>query len=150
MAQTFTNLLTHIIFSTKDRAPNIRRELRPDLHAYLGGIIRNLDGQALLVNGPADHVHLLAWLPPTLAIAEALRVLKANSSRWVHQTYPGQRAFAWQAGFGAFSVSQSQAPSELKYIRDQERHHRRKAFQEEFLTFLKRNRIAYDERYIWP
>lgn len=85
MAQTFTSLLTHNIFGTKDRVASIRPELQSDLHAYLVGIIRNLEGQALIVNGAADHVHLLVWLPPTLAIAEALRVLKANASRWVHE-----------------------------------------------------------------
>jgi len=80
MAQTFTNLLTHVVFSTKDRVASIHGELKSDLHAYLGGIVRNLEGQALIVNGVADHVHLLVWLPPTVAIAEALRVLKTNSS----------------------------------------------------------------------
>ena len=149
MAQTFTNLLSHLIFSTKERVPNIRSEFKPDLHAYMGGIIRNLEGQALIVNGTADHAHLLVWLPPTLAIADALRVLKANSSRWAHETYPAQKAFAWQAGYGAFSVSQSNAPAIVKYIQDQERHHRKMSFQEEFLAFLKKNNIAYDERYIW-
>ena len=149
MAQTFTNLLTHIIFSTKDRLPSIRPELQPDLYAYLGGIIRHLDGQALLVNGTADHVHLLVWLPSTLALADTLRVLKSNSSKWVHEAFPEQKTFAWQAGYGAFSVSQSSAPSVMRYIQNQATHHRRRSFQEEFLEFLKKNNIAYDERYIW-
>ena len=104
MAQTFTNLLTHIVFRTKDRVSSIRPELKSDLHAYMGGIIRNLAGQALIVNGIADRVHLLVWLPPTVAIAEALRVLKANSSRWVHDTR-GRRAFAWLVGYGAFRMA---------------------------------------------
>jgi REP element-mobilizing transposase RayT len=127
---------------------SIRPELKPDLHAYMGGIIRNLAGQALIVNGTADHAHLLVWLPPTLAIAEALRVLKANSSRWVHETQ-GRRAFAWQAGYGAFSVSHSNTSAVVKYIQSQESHHRKISFQEEFLALLKKNNIAYDERYIW-
>ena len=148
MAQTFTNLLTHIVFSTKDRVSSIRPELKSDLHAYMGGIIRNLAGQALIVNGMADHVHLLVWLPPTVAIAEALRVLKANSSRWVHDTQ-GRRTFAWQAGYGAFSVSHSNTSVVVKYIQEQEKHHRRISFQEEFLALLRKNNIAYDERYIW-
>jgi REP element-mobilizing transposase RayT len=148
MAQTFTNLLTHIVFSTKDRVSTIRPELKSDLHAYMGGIIRNLEGQALIVNGMADHVHLLVWLPPTVAIAEALRVLKANSSRWVHESQ-GRRTFAWQAGYGAFSVSHSNTSVVVKYIQEQEKHHRRISFQEEFLALLKKNNIAYDERYIW-
>ena len=148
MAQTFTNLLTHIIFSTKDRVSSIRPELQSDLHAYVGGIMRNLEGQAPIVNGVADHVHLLVWLRPAVAIAEALRVLKANSSRWVHESQ-GHSTFAWQAGYGAFSVSQSNASGVVKYIQEQERHHRRMSFQEELLAFLKKNHIAYDERYIW-
>jgi REP element-mobilizing transposase RayT len=148
MAQIFTNLVTHIIFSTKDRVAIIRPEFQPDLHAYLGGIIRNQKGQALIVNGVAGHVHLLVWLPPAVAIAEALRVLKANSSRWVHENQ-GHSTFAWQAGYGAFSVSQSNVSGLVKYIQDQERHHRRMSFQEELLAFLKKNHIAYDERYIW-
>jgi REP element-mobilizing transposase RayT len=127
---------------------SIRPELNPDLHAYMGGIIRNLAGQALIVNGMADHVHLLVWLPPTVAIAEALRVLKANSSRWVHDTQ-GRRTFAWQAGYGAFSVSHSNTSVVVKYIQEQEKHHRRISFQEEFLALLRKNNIAYDERYIW-
>jgi REP element-mobilizing transposase RayT len=148
MAQTFTNLLTHIIFSTKERVSSIRPEFQSDLHAYLGGIIRNLEGQALRVNGMPDHVHLLVWLPPTVAIAEALRVLKANSSRWVHDS-PGRSSFAWQAGYGAFSVSQSNVSGVVRYLQEQERHHRRMSFQEELLAFLKKNHIAYDERTIW-
>ena len=148
MAQTFTNLLTHIIFSTKERVSSIRPELQADLHAYLGGIIRNLEGQALRVNGMPDHVHLLVWLPPAVAIAEALRVLKANSSRWVYESQ-GRSSFAWQAGYEAFSVSQSNVSGVVRYIQEQERHHRLMSFQEELLAFLKKNHIAYDERYIW-
>jgi acetylornithine/succinyldiaminopimelate/putrescine aminotransferase len=101
----------------------------------MGGIIRNLAGQALIVNGIVDHVHLLVWLPPTVAVAEALRVLKANSSRWVHDTQ-GHRTFAWQASYGAFSVSHSNTSVVVKYIQEQEEHHRRISFQEEFLTLL--------------
>jgi len=149
MSQTFANLLTHIVFSTKDRAPSIRQDFRPDLHAYLGGIVRNLDGQALLINGTGDHVHALVWLPPTAAIAEAVRTLKANSCRGVHENHDPRNGFAWQAGYGVFSVSQSNASSVVRYIRDQEKHHRSRSFQEELLAFLKKNTIAYDERYIW-
>ncbi|HMD98346.1 MAG TPA: IS200/IS605 family transposase [Terriglobia bacterium] len=148
MAQTFSNLLTHVIFSTKDRFPLISSELRPDLLAFMGGIVRELNGKALTVGGTADHVHLLVNLPPTLAIADALRVVKANSSKWVHET-KGRSKFAWQAGYGAFSVSQSNAASVIKYIAGQEEHHRGFTFQEELLTLLKKHGIPYDERYIW-
>lgn len=147
MAQTFTNLLTHIIFSTKDRMPLILPQFRADLHAYMGGIIRELGGRARLINGTADHIHLLARLPPTLAIADALRVIKTNSSRWVREEKT--RRFGWQAGYGAFSVSESKAAEVMRYIANQEQHHRKRTFQEGFLAFLKRNNIEYDERYIW-
>jgi REP element-mobilizing transposase RayT len=148
MAHTYTNLLTHVIFSTKDRAPRITSPLHGDLLAYLGGIVRELGGALRAANARPDHVHLLCSLPPTVATADALRVVKTNSSRWVHRArhYPG---FDWQTGYGAFSVSHSLAPAVVQYIREQEKHHRRMTFQEEFIAFLKKNDVAYDERYIW-
>jgi REP element-mobilizing transposase RayT len=148
MAHTFTSLLSHVIFSTKDRVPSLTPDLRPEMLAYVGGIVRKLHGKVIESNARPDHVHCLLSLPPTLAVAEALRVLKSNSSLWVHETRHGA-AFAWQTGYGAFSVSQSHVPTVVKYIRDQERHHRKVSFQEEFIAFLKRHGIAYDERYIW-
>jgi REP element-mobilizing transposase RayT len=148
MSHTYTNLLTHFIFSTKDRERLITAALHHDLLAYLGGIVRELGGALRAANAEPDHVHLLCSLPPTLAMADAMRLVKTNSSRWVHRNrnYAG---FDWQTGYGAFSVSHSLAPAVTRYIGDQEKHHRRVTFQEEFLTFLKKNRIDYDERYIW-
>ena len=115
----------------------------------MGGIIRELEGKAVTINGTNDHVHLLLWMPPTLSIAETLRVLKTNASRWVNRERGKGRSFAWQIGYGAFSVSHSNVPAVVRYIRAQEKHHRRVSFQEEFVSFLKRNDIRYDERYIW-
>lgn len=148
MSHTFTNLLTHVIFSTKDREPHITTELQDDLLAYLGGIVRELGGALRAANARPDHVHLLCSLPPTMATADALRLVKTNSSRSVHRSrnYAG---FDWQTGYGAFSVSHSLAPAVVRYIGDQEKHHRRVTFQEEFIAFLKKNGIAYNERYIW-
>lgn len=148
MAHTFANLLTHVIFSTKDRQPFVTPELKPDLLAYLGGIVRNLHGKLIESNARPDHVHCLLSLPPTLAVAEALRLLKANSSLWIHETRR-RPAFGWQTGYGAFSVSLSNVPAVLRYIRNQDQHHRKVSFQEEFISFLKHNGISYDERYIW-
>jgi len=148
MAHTFTNLLSHVIFSTKDRLPLLTPDLRPDMLAYLGGIVRKLHGKVIESNARADHVHCLLSLPPTLAVAEALRVLKSNSSLWVHETRH-RKVFAWQTGYGAFSVSQSNVPAVARYIRNQDQHHRKVSFQEEFIAFLKRHGIEYDERYIW-
>jgi len=111
--------------------------------------VRELGGKLLAANGTADHVHLLMRLPPRLALADAVRVVKTNSSRWVHQSRALRRRFQWQAGYGAFSVSQSNVPEVVRYIRNQEQHHRRESFREELLAFLKRHGIEYDERYIW-
>jgi putative transposase len=149
MAHTSANLLTHVIFSTKDRIGFIDADLAASMFPYLGGIIRELNGTALAINGPADHVDLLVALPPNLALSEAMRVLKSNSSRWVHEQWPQRRAFAWQTGYGAFSVSQSNADQVCAYIANQEEHHRLVSFQDEFMAFLKRHGIAYDGRYIW-
>ena len=149
MAHTFTNLLTHVIFSTKDRLPHIDADLKPQLYPYLGGILRELDGKASIINGTSDHVHLLAQLPPVLALSDAMRILKTSSSKWVHDRWPARSKFAWQTGYGAFSVSKSNADGVYGYISDQEEHHRKKTFQEEFLEYLKKHEVEYDERYIW-
>ena len=148
MPHTFANLLTHVVFSTKDRQPFLTSDLRTDLLAYVGGIVRNIHGKLLDSNAQPDHVHCLLSLPPALSVAEALRVIKSNSSLGVHDTRR-RAAFAWQTGYGAFSVSQSNVPSVVKYIRNQEQHHRKVSFQEEFVAFLRAHGIAYDERYIW-
>ena len=147
MPHTFTNLLTHIVFSTKERAPLIDSDLKPKLHAYMGGIVRELKGTPLLINGTADHVHLFVALPPTVSTSDALRVLKTNSSRWVHDTR--RKPFSWQAGYGAFSVSHSNAQAVTRYIAHQEEHHRKISFKEEFVIFLRRHAIEFDERFIW-
>lgn len=149
MAHTFTNLLTHAIFSTKDRRPCIKAEIKTELHAYIGGIVRELRGKALLINGTADHVHLLFDLPPSVSVSEALRIVKANSSRWVHDKWDRRYPFGWQTGYAAFSVSQSNVPGVLKYIANQEKHHRKISFKEELLAYLKKHNIPYDERFIW-
>lgn len=149
MAHTYTNLLTHIIFSTKDRAPLINAKLKPKLLGYMGGIVREMHGTALIINGTDDHVHLLIGLPPTLSLSEVMRVLKTNSSKWVHEKQNSGSAFGWQSGYGAFSVSQSNVLAVSEYIAHQEEHHRKTSFQKEFITLLKKHGIEYDERYIW-
>ena len=148
MSHTYTNLLSHVIFSTKDREPLITARLDDDLLAYLGGIVRELGGALRAANARPDHVHLLCSLPPMVAMADALRGVKTNSARWVHRSR-NYADFEWQTGYGAFSVSHSLAPAVVRYIGDQEKHHRRVTFQEELIAFLKKNGIAYDERYIW-
>ena len=149
MSHSYACLLTHTVFSTKDRAPLIADECRERLFPYLGGIARELGAKALAIGGPADHVHVLLSLPPALCVADALRDLKANSSRWIHETWPERRDFAWQTGYGAFSASESYREAVARYIREQQDHHRHVTFQEEFVALLKKHRIPYDERYIW-
>ena len=149
MAHTFTNLLTHVIFSTKDRKPYLDADFRSDVLAYMGGTARQLKGKALIADGTSDHVHLLVSLPPFVSISEVVRILKAKSSRWIHQRWVSRKKFAWQEGYGAFSVSQSNASSVRKYIEHQEQHHRKVSFQEELLVFLKKHGIRYDERFLW-
>ena len=127
----------------------MEEQLRPELYAYLGGLTRAQKGRSYGINGTADHVHLLVSLPPTVAISDALRFLKSNSSGWVHDKWPKRRTFAWQLGYGAFSVSKSNVPEVLKYIANQEAHHRKLSFKEEFIEFLKKHEIEYDERYLW-
>ena len=147
MAQTCGNVVVHLIFSTKMRMPLIAPDIRSDLFAYLGGIVRELRGTALIVNGTCGHVHILIRIRPVDSIAEITRIVKANSSGWVRKK--GHKEFAWQAGYGVFSVSQSNVPAVTEYIATQEVHHRKRSFQEEFVAFLKKNKVAYDERYIW-
>jgi REP element-mobilizing transposase RayT len=149
MAHSFVNLVFHVIFSTKNRMPFLDAEPKSQLFAYMGGIVREMDGKALLINGMADHVHVLLSLPSTLSIAETVRVLKANSSRWVHEKWPARWEFAWQTGYGAFSVSQSNIAPVTQYIANQEEHHRTMTYQAEFLLFLNKHGLSYDERYIW-
>ena len=149
MGHTHTNLLFHIVFSTKERVPMLDAEMKPRLFAYMGGIVRELGGTALLINGPADHVHLLALLPAKLGVSELVGKVKSNSSGWVHREFPDKGLFAWQTGFAAFTVSHSQKPSVLDYIRDQEEHHWKLSFKEEFVAFLRKHEIEYDERYLW-
>ena len=148
MSRTYTHLLTHLVFSTKNRENLITDDLKPELCAYLGGLTRELKGKAYAINGMADHIHMLVSLPPMVAVAEALRFIKANSSGWVHEKWPDS-SFAWQLGYGAFSVSKSNAFSVIKYIRNQEKHHRKLTFKQEFVGFLRKHDIEYDERYIW-
>lgn len=148
MSRTFTNLLAHLTFGTKNREPLIIPEIKAELYSYLGGLTRELKGKAYGINGAADHVHMLVNLPPTISVSDALRFIKSNSSGFIHDKWP-RRPFAWQPGYGAFSVSKSNVPGVLKYIETQEAHHRRITFKEEFIGFLLAHEIDFDERYLW-
>jgi REP element-mobilizing transposase RayT len=149
MPNSYTCLRYHVIFGTKNRVPHIDPSWRDRLHEYVGGIIRDGHGQLLAAGGMPDHVHLLINLHPQTALSDLLRNAKAGSSRWIHETFSSLAKFAWQDGYGAFTVSHSNMPQVTKYIAEQEQHHRRVSLQEEFIAFLKRHEVAYDERYIW-
>ncbi len=146
---TNTNLLYHIIYSTKYRRPWIRSEWQDELYAYIGGIVRANEGTLLRVGGVADHVHLLVRLNPTIAISDVMRVVKANSSKWVNERDDVDLRFQWQSGFAAFSVSESQVGAVENYIAEQVEHHRVKTFEEEFLEILKKHGVEYDGRYVF-
>ena len=145
---SYTHLAYHIVMGTKERRPFITAPLLPRLRDYLGGIIRQHEGQMLAANGPEDHLHVLAQLSPRYSISDTLRVLKSNVSGWVHRTFPEFRAFGWQDGYAAFSVSRSILPRILKYIEQQQEHHKRMSFREELVRLLEAHGIAYDERYL--
>ena len=147
MSSTHLSLHYHIVFGTKDHEPMIQTAWRGDLHACLGGIIRTADGIAESVGGVSDHVHLLIDLRATHRLADVLRELKAVSSSWVHKQI-GLRGFAWQEGYGAFTVSASRRAAVRQYIEQQAEHHRTRTFREEYLELLHRSGVEFDERYV--
>jgi len=148
LGNSFRCLWYHLVFSTKNRAPQITPALQQRLYDYIGGIIKDDNGQLLAAGGTADHVHLLASIHPSVSVSDMLRKVKASSSKWIHETFPEHRGFAWQEGYGAFSVSQSNVEQVRRYIEQQEEHHRHISFDEEFIEFLERHGVPYDERYV--
>ncbi len=149
MAGTFTQIAMHFVFSTKQRAPLITPGLQEELYKYIGGIVHNEKSLMVQIGGMPDHLHLLCLLHPMSSTSEIMRLVKANSSKWINEQAGRTTRFEWQNGYGAFSVSKSILPAVSEYIRNQEEHHRKKSFQEEFLEFLKKHEIDYDPRYIW-
>ena len=133
----------------QNRQKLITPELEERLWRFLGGIARANQMRALSVGGTEDHTHMLLSLPASMSIAKGMQLIKGGSSKWIHETFPDQRLFAWQEKYGAFSVSVSQLETIADYIKNQREHHRTKSFQEEFVLLLKRHNIAYDERYLW-
>ncbi len=148
MSNTHTNLLFHIVYSTKYRRSTIQDE-RERLYEYIGGIIREQKGTLIEIGGMPDHVHILAKLSPTIAVSDALRIVKANSSKWFNETFQPNTPFTWQRGFGAFSVSHSNVQQVTQYIRNQESHHTKLSFQDEFRLLLIRHGIEFDEQYLF-
>jgi putative transposase len=150
MPQSLLKIVIHTVFSTKERRPLLRdKPLREELHRYLGGILANLDCQPIIIGGVEDHVHLLCALSRTVNVAEMVKETKRGSSVWLKTKSTTMQDFAWQNGYGTFSIGFSQIESVRSYIGSQEEHHRKFSFQDEFRRLLKRYEIQFDERYVW-
>jgi len=148
VAGTFNHLLVHLVFSTKNREPRISEELQDSLYFYLGGLVRSADCSLLAIGGMPDHVHLLVRMHPTTAVAPLVRKIKANSSRWLNDGRGSRQRFAWQSGYGAFSVSESQVSTVKQYIAHQKEHHHKRTFREELVELLQKHGVEFDERYL--
>jgi putative transposase len=151
MSHTFARIHIHVIFSTKERRKLIAKEVRPELWSYMAGICHNRGIVPIAINGTDNHVHALFHLPTTMTVAKAVNLLKANSSRWMSERWMSKhgKKFAWQDGYGAFSVSESNTRAVINYIRDQEKHHRKRSFEDEYLAFLKRHKFEFDPKYVF-
>jgi putative transposase len=149
MAHTYARIFIHCVFSTKNHQKIITDDLRERLWSYMGGIARKNKITVLAIGGVEDHTHLFLSFPPSLSVSEALKKIKGGSSSWVHTNFPAQRSFRWQEGFGAFTVSSSRVKATMDYIKGQREHHSKKTFKEEYLVFLEKYGIEYDEKYVW-
>jgi REP element-mobilizing transposase RayT len=150
MPESLSQIYVHIVFSTKERRRYLQnKQLRDELHHYLGGACRTLDSPSLIVGGIEDHVHILCRLSRTRTISELIRELKRESSKWIKTKSAELRDFHWQDGYGAFSISPSHCEMLRKYIAGQEEHHKAETFQDEFRRLLKKYAVEYDERYVW-
>ena len=143
---SFTSCLVHCVWSTKNREASLDSKLRDRLWPYLGGIARENKMKALAIGGAVDHVHVLISLPATISVAKAIQLLKGNSSKWIHETFPKMRFFEWQEGYGAFSIGVSGVDNTVTYIRNQTEHHRTRTFREELVIMLRKHGFDYDER----
>ncbi|MEP6818586.1 MAG: IS200/IS605 family transposase [bacterium] len=149
MAGKYLSLLVHFTWSTAGREPWIEAGMRDDLYSYIGGIMKNKNAKLISAGGMFDHIHLYASMPSTISIADFVNAVKSNSSRWIHEYSSQLRGFAWQEGYGAFSVSKSEEGKVIRYVSNQEEHHRKRTFKEELIGLLEKHGIEYDKRYIW-
>ncbi len=149
MAQSLSKVYLHIIFSTKERHNMILPKVEKELYAYQGGVIKNLNGYPININGMPDHIHILSTFPRTITIAKFLEEIKKNSSKWIKTKGVEFVDFAWQGGYAIFSVSQSKVEAVSKYISNQKEHHKKMTFKEEVIKFLEQYGVEYDERYLW-
>jgi len=149
MPQSLSLNLLHLVFSTKDRMPLLKPDIRPQLHAYLATVARHGDGECFRVGGVADHVHLALRLSRTVALADLVSELKTSSTKWLKEQAPAFSKFSWQRGYGAFSIGPEDLDAVIAYIDGQKEHHRTKTFQDEYRGFLRHYGIEFDERYVW-
>jgi len=149
MANTYTQIHIQAIFAVQNRQSLIRSEWKEELYKYMTGIVQNNNHKVLQINGMPDHVHLLIGMRPTQALSDLMKVVKGDSSEWINKKGLTKGTFSWQAGYGAFSYGKSQVPKVIRYIQNQEEHHRKKTFTEEYLDFLKAFEIEYDDRYVF-
>jgi putative transposase len=149
MSHTFISQLLHCVFSTKERRPVITPTLQSRLFQYMGGIARENKIKLLAAGGVDDHVHLLISMPSTISISKAMQLIKSGSSKWIHETFAEHRLFEWQEGYGAFSIGAGDIERTVKYINNQAEHHKKIDYKKEFLAFLRKQGIEYDERYIF-
>ena len=150
MSQSLAKILLHVVFSTKERRPLLRdRALRDEMHRYLGGILNGLGCHPIIVGGVEDHVHILCGLSRTCAPADMVKEAKRGSSLWIKARAPECADFAWQHGYGVFSIGYSQIEEVRRYIAGQEEQHRKLTFQDEFRRLLQRYEVTFDETYVW-
>ena len=149
MGSTLTNLLYHFVFSTKGREPMIIPEIRDELYRYLGGIIKGEGGLLLEIACMPDHIHMVIKLRPVHSLSEIMQKVKGKSSKWLNEQKRLPGRFSWQDGYGAFTVSESQLSTVIRYVKEQEKHHRSFSFKDEFIRLLKRHQVEYDGRYLW-
>ena len=149
MPQSLVKNYVHIVFSTKHRVPLISKEIEEELFSYLGGICKNLECNPIQIGGHKDHIHIFCLLSKKIALMDLIEKVKTNSSKWIKTKGKEFENFYWQNGYGAFSVNPTEIEIVKNYILNQEEHHKKKTFQEEFLAFLKKYDVEYDERYVW-
>ena len=148
MANTYTSLFCHLVFSTKNREPWLIPAIEQRIWSYLGGVARAHKITPLQIGGIEDHIHALVMARPTIAVFEIAKFLKGDSSKWIHEEFSNMATFAWQDGYGGFSVSKTDVPDVIRYIQNQREHHRRKTFREEYVDLLRAHGVQYDERYL--
>jgi len=149
MPNTYTQIHLQIVFAVKYRQGLIENAWKDDLCKYITGTIQSYDHKMLAVNGVEDHIHILIGMRPTQSLSDLLQDIKSGSSKWINDNKLTKRKFAWQEGYGAFSYSKSHVPNVIRYIHNQEEHHRKKSFLEEYEEFLKKFEVDYDRRYIF-